>query len=93
MTSPARISGIQFTRGSESDEATGLVGYVSFWIDDRVLVDGVTVRRTRGGELRLAYAARRDWQGRDHPYVLPDAATRRVIEDEVFRAVAAELAR
>ena len=66
---------------------TGLLGYVGLRLGDLCL-DGLTLRRTTYGELRLSYPARRDRSGRDHPLVRPvDDAARRVIEAQVFEAL------
>jgi len=82
-----KVTNVRMVLASKADAVRGLVGYVSFRLD-RVQVDGVTLRRTRGGELRLVFPARRDRRGRSHPFLWPiDAATHRAIEAQVFEAV------
>jgi DNA-binding cell septation regulator SpoVG len=66
----------------------GLVGWVGFVLGGIVQVDGVTLRETAAGALRLSFPERRDGRGRRHPIVRPlgDAA-RREIERQVFAAL------
>ena len=87
MTFP-RVSEIRFHRAADQDVGTGLLAYVSFLLDGRIRLDGVTVRRTRDGDLTLVFPERRDSAGRRHPLVRPlDNETRRAIEQQVFAAL------
>ena len=82
-----KVTDVRMVLAPKADAERGLFAYVSFRLD-RVQVDGVTLRRTRGGELRLVFPARRDRRGRSHPFLWPiDAATRRAIEAQVFAAL------
>jgi DNA-binding cell septation regulator SpoVG len=75
-----------WTRASDADIRTGLVGYVSLFCGPWIL-DGVTVRRTADGRMTLSYPERRDGQGRRHPLIRPiDDAARQAIEKAVFGA-------
>jgi len=88
--SPAdpRIAGVRFTPAPEHDHQKGLLGYASFLVGNGLRVDGVCLRRTKGGRLALSFPSRRDRYGRTHPYLRPicDDA-RRSIEDQVFAAL------
>ena len=82
-----QITSVRFTPTGVEDQCKGLLGFVTCTVGDLVL-DGITVRRTREGRLTLSFPARRDRSGRDHPYIRPlDDATRREIEAQVFRAL------
>ena len=65
------VRDLRFTPASASLARGGMLGWVSFRLGDGWLVDGVAVRRTLGGELRLSFPARVDGAGREHPYLLP----------------------
>ena len=54
-------------------------------------LDGVALRRTRDGRRTLSFPARRDRQGRDHPYVRPlSTEARSAIERQVLDALGLE---
>lgn len=71
-------------RASDSDASDGLIGFLSFFVGD-LIVDNVTLRRTRDGRFVLSWPARTDKQGRKHSSVRPitDEARQR-IERQVF---------
>lgn len=82
------ISDVRLSKGSTSDVLAGLIGWVKFRINDRVLIDGVTLRRTAAGRLTLSFPARRDRQGGQHPFIRPsDQSARNEIEEQVFAAL------
>jgi DNA-binding cell septation regulator SpoVG len=73
-----------WVRGSDADERSGLLGYLSIFYGAMV-IDGVTVRRTAEGRLALSFPERRDGRGRRHSIVRPvDDAARKAIEAAVF---------
>ena len=79
------VSETRFTAASERDERAGLLGYVSFVLNDALRLDGITLRRSSDGHLYLAYPSRTDTAGRRHPLSRPlDDESRRLIEDQVF---------
>lgn len=81
------VTDVRMTLASRSEAETGLYAYVSFRLGP-VIVDGTTLRRTRGGDLMLSFPARRSQAGRDHPQVRPiNRAARREIEEQVFAAL------
>ena len=80
------LRNVRFVPGASPDRAQGLLGYLRFEIGGLV-VDGVTLRRTREGELRLSFPERRDRRGGRHPVVRPvDARVRQEIEWAVVSA-------
>ena len=88
MDSSIRISDVRFTRASSTEASAGLIGYTSFLLDDRIRLDGLTVRRTRRGILTLSFPAKPGRDGRDWPYVRPiDDETRQTIEQQVLAAI------
>ena len=69
------------------DRATGLCGWISLQYGDLVL-DGIALRETLEGRLRLAFPAKTDACGRKYPYIRPvDARARAAIEDAVLQAL------
>ena len=87
------VSGVRYTPASQDQVRDGLLGYVSFLLDGRVRLDGITVRRTAAGEVRLSFPAKRTRSG-DRPYIRPiDDATREAIERQVFAALQPEAPR
>lgn len=81
------VTNVHLTPASPLDQATGLLAFASFRLG-RLQVDGITVRRTRAGNLILSFPARRDRSGREHPYIRPlDDAARQQIETQVFKAL------
>ena len=88
MPADLRISGLRLSPATAEDSARGLLGFVSFLLNDRVRVDGVAVRRKLDGGLTLAWPARTDTEGRRHPLVRPiDDAARRDLEAQVLAAL------
>jgi DNA-binding cell septation regulator SpoVG len=79
------VSDVRFCPAGKGRSRAGLIGFASFLLDGCVRVDGVAVRRTAGGVPALSFPARRDRQGRDHPYIRPiDDETRLAIELQVL---------
>ena len=68
---PFRITGVRFRAASSIDVHDGLLGWTSFLLNDSLRVSSVAVRRTRVGEITLAFPTRRDRRGLEHPIVNP----------------------
>ena len=83
MKSESEIRVRSWVRGTDDDLRAGLVGYLSLFVGD-LIVDGVTLRRTRDGRFTLSWPARTDRAGRRH-------ATVRPVDDEVRRRVEREI--
>lgn len=82
-----RVTNIRFELARPADRKRGLLGWVRFHASG-LLIDGVTIRRTRAGRLALSFPVRHDAAGRQHPLIRPrDADARRRIEREVFEAL------
>ena len=88
---PLQVTALRITPPSLHDAARGLIGYLRFCIGG-IEVDGVTLRRTRHGNLELAFPARRDSQGRLHAYLRLDDAALRSVEEQIFKLLGAEVA-
>lgn len=88
MSPDLRLSEVRFSPAPTSDVAAGLLGFVTCVVNGALRLDGLGLRRTRAGELRLSWPAREDAAGRRHAVVRPitDGA-RRALEAEVFRAL------
>lgn len=88
MTRLLSISAVRFTAASARDEASGLIGFISLVVDDTLVLDGLTLRRTRSGRHALSYPERVDRRGDTHPLIRPrDDAARRQIEELVLKAL------
>lgn len=86
-----RITSVGFTSASPTDVRTGLLGWVTCVIDDALLIDGITLRRTADGRITLSYPARRDGSGRQHFFVRPlDDDARRYLERQIFAKLGVE---
>jgi DNA-binding cell septation regulator SpoVG len=85
--SPA-ISRVILAPAARAELGSGLLGWVSFDLDEVLRVDGVALRRRLDGRLTLAFPCRRGRAGESHPYLRPlDAQARSVIERQVFEAL------
>ena len=88
MTDSTKITSIGFTRASDRELRTGLVGYVTAVIGGVLLLDGITLRMTAARRPALSFPARTDRQGRKHAYIRPvDDDARRAIEAAIFEAL------
>ncbi len=91
MTGPL-VTDIRYTPASRQKAAKGLLGYLTFLLDGSIRVDGVQMRRTQAGELRLSFPSRLDHRGQEHPYLHPiDTPSRVAIERAVFEALGLEV--
>jgi len=82
------IRNIQFTRAPQELRATGLLGFISLLYGE-MLLDGLTVRRTRDRRLVLVFPERRTEYGA-FPYSRP---ARLDVHAEIEAVVIAELRR
>ncbi len=85
MSDHPRISDVRLTATTRENREQGLLGFISLTIDNGLRIDGLTLRRTLEGELTLSYPARRDRDGREHPYIRPTGESAgRQIQEEVL---------
>lgn len=78
------VSHVRMTLASRAEAQSGLFAYVRLRIGP-ILLDGLTLRRTRGGDLRLSYPARRSRRGWLHAHVRPaDERVAREVERQVL---------
>lgn len=88
---PFRITNVRFRSASSIDERAGLLGWSSFLLNDALRISSVAVRRTRTGQLVLAFPTRRDSQGVEHPVAAPiTAIAHRSIENAVLAELRAQ---
>ncbi len=88
MPSHTRVMNVEFTPAPRAAVRRGMLGYLSFDLEGTWHVDGVALRRTRGGRLALSFPSRIDRFGFEHAHLRPTCdRARRAIE----RAVLAEL--
>ena len=82
------VTDVRCVGASPKDVDSGLLAYVSFRINNALLVDGVTVRRTRDNRVTLSWPARSDAAGRKHPLLRPlDDVSRQRIEAQIIKAI------
>jgi len=87
-SSAPRISHVVFTAAGPSDRTRGLVGFVRFLLDEHLVVDGVTVRRTLANEYRLSWPKRSDSGGRQHFVLRPAGDPERLeLERQILGAI------
>ena len=61
-----RVTGVRCTAAPVALRDHGLIGFVGFILNDSFAIDGVQLRRTRGGRTTLSYGRRT--VGREHQY-------------------------
>lgn len=77
---------LSITRARPHESRQGLLCYVAFTFGG-LRIDGVTLRRTRSGDIALSFPIRRNDHGHAHQLVRPvttelrDALTQRVIQE------------
>ena len=87
-TTGLKVDRVVFSAAPEDAVKEGLIGFVSFRLNDRLQLDGIALRRTLDGRRVLSFPARRDSAGNQRFYVRPlDDAARRQIEDQVLAAL------
>ncbi len=80
------VTFIGIVRASEAEASKGLIGWLTVAINNALLIDGITLRRTKRGALTLSYPERRDRLGERHSVVRPlNDEARRSIETQVFK--------
>ena len=73
-----------WVKGSDEDQRSGLLGYLSVQYGTLVL-DGLTLRRTAAGKFAISFPSRTDRAGRKHALIRPaDDAARKDIEAELL---------
>lgn len=71
-------------KASDQDIREGLLGWISVEYG-RLILDGVTLRRTLDGRFALSFPSRSDRAGRRHAYIRPvDDTVRQEIERELL---------
>jgi hypothetical protein len=81
MAEPPDFTRIQFTPASDADRERGLLGFIRVVLDGLLVLDGLTLRRTRD-KFTLSYPEREDGLGRRHPIIRP-------ADDDACRAIEA----
>ena len=84
MLHPLHVTSVTLTPSRPLDQAEGLLGWVAVELNGELVVTGITLRRTRQGDLDLSFPARTDRRGRKHPIVRVDDELRAAIEREVL---------
>lgn len=80
-----RITSIGAFTARDEDIDRGLLAWLTVAVNDQLMLDGLTLRRTRAGGLRLGYPERTDRRGGRHPIIRPlDDESRRAFEAAVF---------
>ena len=88
MRSDIKISDVKFTAATPQEATKGLQGFIKCVLNGRIMLDGVTLRRSRGGRMTLSFPARQDKTGTQHFYIRPlDGAAHRVFERQIFQAL------
>ncbi len=86
-----KITDVRFSAASPVDVEGGLLGWASCAVNRTLRLDGLALRRTLRGDLRISFPCRRDAADREHFYIRPiDNRARRDIERQVFQALGME---
>jgi DNA-binding cell septation regulator SpoVG len=82
------VSDIHFSVASQTDQAQGLLGFLKFTLNDALIIDGVSLRRTLNGSLTLGFPRRTDVRGNHHPIIRPtDDGVRQAITQQIAAAL------
>lgn len=82
------LSDCAFTPASPDDQKSGLLGWITAKLNGRLVLDGLTLRRTLEGRLCLSFPTRKDRAGREHAYLRPvDNDAREELERQIFQAL------
>jgi DNA-binding cell septation regulator SpoVG len=73
-----------WVRADDEQAREGLVGFLSLFVGEDLIVDNVTLRRTLDGRYSLSWPARTDKHGKKHSSVRP-------VSDEVRRRIEREI--
>ncbi|HEX5010794.1 MAG TPA: hypothetical protein VFY71_10355 [Planctomycetota bacterium] len=93
MAPDLHVAEVRFVPAGVEDAERGLLGYVACVVNGALKVDGLTLRRTLAGELRLSWPSRTDRAGQRHPLVHPVSdEARREVERQVYAALRLETA-
>ena len=80
------VGDIRFSAASRSESRSGLLAYARVEVGPFRL-DGICVRRTRGGRLAVVYPSRPGADGRKHTLFLPtDRSVREAMERMIIAA-------
>ena len=84
-----QLADIRCVHAGARDVAKGLLAFVSFRIGNALLVDGVTVRRTRDNRIVLSWPCRLDSAGQKHAILRPlSDEARKQLERRILKALA-----
>ena len=85
------VTDVRFTAGSIADARAGLVGFVRVTLNNALVADGLTLRRTVQGHLVVSFPEKTDGQGRVHFMLIPkNDRVRRDLESQILRALGFE---
>jgi DNA-binding cell septation regulator SpoVG len=80
-----RITAVVFTPSSALDAADGMLGWLRVQVDQWLEIDGVVLRRSSHGELRLHFPSRVDRAGFRRHYARPmNEPSRVAIQEQVI---------
>ena len=85
------IEVLSFTSAPDHLEKRGMLGWISIRVGDELVIDGLGLRRTRDGDLRLSFPTRRDSHGGEHSIVRPtNTEAHKAIERHVLASLGPE---
>ncbi len=88
MSDDVRITNVAFVSAGPKNAAEGLLGWITCVVNDTLVLDGLTLRKTRDGRLTLSYPARRDAEGKQHFILRPiDDGARLDLENQILTAL------
>jgi DNA-binding cell septation regulator SpoVG len=90
MSMSLRVTNVRYVVAPE-DDATGLLGHISFTLNGALQIDGLTMRQTNDGRLTISFPSRTDRLGQRHFILRPlNDEHRRDIERQIMDAICSE---
>jgi len=88
MRDPLLVTDVRMLEASPAEVRRGLLGFITCTLGGRILLDGLTLRRSRAGRLYVSFPRPRDAYGRERAVVRPlNASAQREIEAQTFLAL------
>ncbi len=88
MSEDIQVALLAFSKSSDFDRDSGLLGWIKVKIAGWLVLDGITLRRSRHGQLSISLPVRTDKMGNQYPYMrIVGAASRQEFECQVLRAL------
>ena len=83
-----KIDKIELVTAGAAAAEKGLLGWIRCRLNNKLQLDGITLRRTQDGRHTLSFPSKRDGAGNQRFYIRPlDDAARREVEQQILVAL------